>query len=30
MTGTPRETFLRRTASAKSFGTRSTLLPTIR
>jgi len=30
MTGTPRETLLRRTASAKSSGTRSMLLPTIR
>ena len=30
MTGTPRETLLRRTASAKSSGTRSTLLPIIR
>jgi len=30
MTGTPRETRLRRTASAKSSGTRSTLLPIIR
>jgi len=30
MTGTPRETLLRRTAFARSSGTRSTLLPTIR